>query len=48
MVKLAQKYNFEYDEPNELVGFVVDKMRSKGLDPMDIEAMDSYLNTEFM
>lgn len=47
MVMLARKYNFEYDEPTELVGFVGDKMRSKGLDPMNIEAMDSYLNSEF-
>ena len=49
MIHLAEKYNFEFQgEVNDLVAFVADKMRSKGLDPMDIEAMDSYLNTEFM
>ena len=48
MVMLARRSNFEYDGPNELVGFVADQMQSKGLDPTNIEAFDGYLNSEFM
>jgi hypothetical protein len=48
MVRLALKYNFQFEGINDLVGFVTDKMRSKGLDATDMEAIDSYLNSEFM
>jgi len=48
MMTIAGDRHFIYDNETELVQFIDSEMRKEGLDIVNEENLDSYLNTRFM
>jgi hypothetical protein len=48
MMAIADDRHFNYQNQNDLLGFIASEMQKEGLDPNNEENFDSYLNTKFM
>ena len=48
MMTIADNRHFSYDDENDLVQFIASEMQNQGLDLMNNDDLDSYLNTNFM
>lgn len=47
MVMIVNKRDVEYKDQDDLIGFIVTNMESKGLDLANKDCFGSYLNSEF-
>ena len=48
MMTIADNRHFSYDDENDLVQFIASEMQNQGLDLMNNDDLDSYLNTNLM
>jgi hypothetical protein len=48
VMAIADNRHFNYQNENDLVGFISYEMQKEGLDPNNEENLDSYLNTKSM